>query len=263
MTLGQIKEIHYYGGGVQLVSSSLKGKLDRARQHNQRIKGRDNDDDENNDDDFAAELSGGGSLDIGFEEVVLDTTAVVGDDRPLAALSLRYMESLLKLDGEVLPSLLADTYKHLTAFGDSFNRFNKRFAHNQSPSSSVEEGKAEVVKGSIHSMYIDERRQVVSIERKYSLGDDMTEIIDILHWQEHDQRVSRHWSYGFSWSSSSQQPVSATAAAGGGGHSMLFGGDRPNQTTGTNEKRSRGSGRYDEGFHKRNKSSSEPRVAFL
>jgi len=41
----------------------------------------------------------------------------------------------------------------------------------------------------------------VSIERRYELGEKMTEIVDLIYWEEPGPRIRRHATYGFSWQS--------------------------------------------------------------
>ena len=41
----------------------------------------------------------------------------------------------------------------------------------------------------------------MSIERRYELGEKMTEIVDLIYWEEPGPRIRRHATYGFSWQS--------------------------------------------------------------
>ena len=112
---GPLLEVHYFGSGVRLTTSRIKGKLHRARQHRKRS-GRGDED--------VAELELGAfdfNLELG-EDVVLDTSTV-SDDRPLAQLTFTYISALLRSDKDQVLSLVAEDYKHLTAFGDSLAHF--------------------------------------------------------------------------------------------------------------------------------------------
>ena len=99
--------------------------------------------------------------------------------RPLVQLTLRYIESLLKWDRETVVSLVTESYRHLTAFGDSFGQSLLHF------------GKAGKVKGEIDSVYCDEDQKAVSIERRYETNDKMTEIIDLVYWEDPGPRIHR------------------------------------------------------------------------
>ena len=112
---GPLLEVHYFGSGVRLTTSRIKGKLHRARQHRKRS-GRGDED--------VAELELGAfdfNLELG-EDVVLDTSTV-SDDRPLAQLTFTYISAVLRSDKDQVLSLVAEDYKHLTAFGDSLAHF--------------------------------------------------------------------------------------------------------------------------------------------
>ncbi|QDZ24433.1 hypothetical protein HOP50_13g69710 [Chloropicon primus] len=171
---GSLKEIHYFGSGVRLTTSKIKGKLHRARQHRRRHGNGAQEEEE-----LAAEL-GLGSL--GSREDCVLITSTVSDDRPLVQLTFKYIESLLKWDRETVMSLVTESYKHLTAFGDSFLYGG-------------------VGRGEIDSVYCDEALKAVSIERRYETDEKMTEIIDLIYWEDPGPRINRHTTYGFSWQS--------------------------------------------------------------
>jgi len=183
-----ITEIHYYGQGLKLTPSNLRrDMLEKARMHSAQPASA----------ELGPHFGFGFGFDFDFEGGDGDAGSAlrstsVSDDRPLAHLSVQFLRALVSCNEPVILSLASDGYRHHTTFG-SRDIFQGIAAHQ------VDNASGSAVRGKVHAIHVDEARRVVSIERKYEVGDQMSEIIDVMYWDSQGQTVLTHNSYGFSW----------------------------------------------------------------